>query len=87
MKGHALYVKHQADYHKFFLSNLHSGDVLVIVNYKMKLELVSVYLNVSGIGMARVAYHSMVYLSKIVLVSIFSHWMFPDSSKKGLTSV
>lgn len=46
MKGHALYVKHQADYHKFLLSSLQSGDVVVIVNYKMKLELASIYLNV-----------------------------------------
>jgi len=47
MKGHALYVKHQADYHKFLLSSLQSGDVVVIVNYKMKLELVSIYLNLT----------------------------------------
>ena len=31
--------KHQADYYKFILKNLQSGEAVVIVDYKMKLEL------------------------------------------------
>ena len=36
---HLLRTKHQADYHKFLLNNLQPGDAIVIVDYKMKLEL------------------------------------------------
>ena len=45
MNSHALYVshllrtKHQADYHKFILNSLQPGDAVVIIEYKMKLEL------------------------------------------------
>ena len=37
--SHLLRTKHQADYHKFLVNNLQPGDVIVIVDYKMKLEL------------------------------------------------
>lgn len=37
--GHLLRMKHQADYHKFVLDNLQPGEAVVIVDYKMKLEL------------------------------------------------
>ena len=36
---HLLRTKHQADYHKFVLDNLQPGEAVVIVDYKMKLEL------------------------------------------------
>ena len=45
MNSHVLYVshllrtKHQADYHKFILNSLEPGDTVVIIEYKMKLEL------------------------------------------------
>lgn len=37
--GHLLRTKHQADYYKFILNNLQPGEAVVIVDYKMKLEL------------------------------------------------
>jgi len=37
--GHLLRTKHQADYHKFVLDNLQHEEAVVIVDYKMKLEL------------------------------------------------
>ena len=37
--GHLFCTKHQADYQKFVLDNLQPGEVVVIVDYKMKLEL------------------------------------------------
>ena len=37
--GHLFRTKHQADYHKFVLDNLQPGEAVVIVDYKMKLEL------------------------------------------------
>ena len=37
--GHLMRTKHQADYYKFILKNLQSGEAAVIVDYKMKLEL------------------------------------------------
>ena len=37
--GHSFRTKHQADYHKFVLDNLQPGEAVVIVDYKMKLEL------------------------------------------------
>ena len=37
--GHFLHTKHQGDYHKFVLDNLQPGEAVVIVDYKMKLEL------------------------------------------------
>ena len=37
--GHLLRTKHQGDYHKFVLDNLQPGEAVVIVDYKMKLEL------------------------------------------------
>ena len=45
MNSHALYAshlwrtKHQADYHKFILNSLQPGDAVVIIDYKMNLEL------------------------------------------------
>ena len=36
---HLLRTKHQADYHKFVLDNLQPGEAVIIVDYKMKLEL------------------------------------------------
>lgn len=45
MNSHALYAshllrtKHQADYHKFILNSLQPGHAVVIIDYKMKLEL------------------------------------------------
>ena len=36
---HLLRTKHQADYHKFILNSLEPGDAVVIIEYKMKLEL------------------------------------------------
>ena len=45
MNSHVLYVshllrtKHQADYHKFIFNSLEPGDAVVIIEYKMKLEL------------------------------------------------
>lgn len=37
--GHLLRTKHQADYYKFILNNLQPGKAVVIVDYKIKLEL------------------------------------------------
>ena len=37
--SHLLRTKHQADYHKFVLDSLQPGDAVVIIDYKMKLEL------------------------------------------------
>ena len=37
--GHLIRTKHQAHYYKFILKNLQSGEAVVIVAYKMKLEL------------------------------------------------
>lgn len=37
--GHLLRTKHQGDYHKFVLNNLQPGEAVVIIDYKMKLEL------------------------------------------------
>ena len=37
--SHLLGTKHQADYHKFILNSLEPGDAVVIIEYKMKLEL------------------------------------------------
>ena len=37
--SHLLRTKHQADYHKFILNSLEPGDAVVIIEYKMKLEL------------------------------------------------
>ena len=37
--SHLLRTKHQADYHKFHFNNLQLGDAIVIIEYKMKLEL------------------------------------------------
>lgn len=37
--GHLLRTKHQADYLKFVLDDLQPGEAVVIVYYKMKLEL------------------------------------------------
>ena len=37
--GHLLRTKHQRDYHKFVLNNLQPGKAVVIIDYKMKLEL------------------------------------------------
>ena len=37
--SHLLRTKHQANYHKFVLNNLQPGEVVVIIDYKMKLEL------------------------------------------------
>ncbi|KAJ7377703.1 hypothetical protein OS493_027265 [Desmophyllum pertusum] len=37
--SHLLRTKHQGDYYKFILANLQPGDAVVIVDYKMKLEL------------------------------------------------
>ena len=37
--SHLLRTKHQADYHKFILNSLEPGDTVVIIEYKMKLEL------------------------------------------------
>ena len=36
---HLLRTKHQGDYHKFVLNNLQPGEAVVIIDYKMKLEL------------------------------------------------
>lgn len=33
-----LRIKYQGDYYKFILDNLQLGDVVVVVDYKMKLE-------------------------------------------------
>lgn len=37
--SHLLRTKHQGDYYKFILDNLQPGDAVVVVDYKMKLEL------------------------------------------------
>ena len=37
--GHLLKTKHQGDHHKFVLNNLQPGEAVVIIDYKMKLEL------------------------------------------------
>lgn len=37
--SHLLRTKHQSDYYKFILNNLQPGECVVIVDYKMKLEL------------------------------------------------
>ena len=37
--AHLLCTKHQADYFKFVLKNLQPSEAVVIVDYKMKLEL------------------------------------------------
>ena len=37
--SHLLRTKHQADYHNFILNSLELGDAVVIIEYKMKLEL------------------------------------------------
>ena len=37
--SHLLRTKHQAVYYKFILNNLQPGDAVVVVDYKMKLEL------------------------------------------------
>ena len=37
--AHLLRTKHQGGYHQFVLNNLQPGEALVIVDYKMKLEL------------------------------------------------
>ena len=37
--AHLLHTKHQGGYHKFVLNNLQPGEAVVIVDYKMKLEL------------------------------------------------
>ena len=37
--GHLLRTKHQADYYQYILKNLRPGECVVVVDYKMKLEL------------------------------------------------
>lgn len=37
--SHLLRTKHQGNYHKFVLKNLQPGEVVVIIDYKMKLKL------------------------------------------------
>lgn len=37
--SHLLRTKHQADYHKFILNSLEPGVAVVIIEYKMKVEL------------------------------------------------
>ena len=37
--SHLLHTKHQSEYYKFILNNLQPGECVVIVDYKMKLEL------------------------------------------------
>ena len=37
--SHLLRTKHQSEYYKFNLNNLQPGECVVIVDYKMKLEL------------------------------------------------
>ena len=37
--GHLLHTKHQGDYHKYILDNLQPRQAVVMVDYKMKLEL------------------------------------------------
>ena len=37
--SHLLRTRHQGDYHKFVLNNLQPGEAVVIIDYKMKLEL------------------------------------------------
>ena len=37
--SHLLWTKHQADYYKYVLKNLQPGECVVVVDYKMKLEL------------------------------------------------
>lgn len=37
--GHLLRTKHQGDYYRFILKNLSAGEIVVIMDYKMKLEL------------------------------------------------
>ena len=37
--SHLLHTKHQGDYQKFVLNNLQPGEAVVIIDYKMKLEL------------------------------------------------
>ncbi|XP_044164132.1 uncharacterized protein LOC122948377 [Acropora millepora] len=37
--GHLLRTKHQADYYQYILKNLRPGEFVVVVDYKMKLEL------------------------------------------------
>ena len=37
--GHLLRTKHQGDYYKFVLKNLKPGECVMVIDYKMKLEL------------------------------------------------
>ena len=37
--GHLLRTKHQGDYYKFILKNLKPGECVMVIDYKMKLEL------------------------------------------------
>ena len=37
--AHLLHTKHQGEYYKFIQDNLQPGEAIVIVDYKMKLEL------------------------------------------------
>ena len=37
--SHLIRTKHQGGYYRYILSNLHSGEIVVIIDYKMKVEL------------------------------------------------
>ena len=41
--AHLLRTKHQSDYYKFALKNLKPGECVVVINYKMKLEIGKCY--------------------------------------------
>ena len=59
--GHLVRTKHQGQYHQFVMKNVKPGELVMIIDYKMKLEL-RVHSRETEAGMKREGFHYMAVL-------------------------